>query len=101
MQSECFADVVRSNDGDDSSEDLSPEERDYYENLEPDNALLMGEVEIVDDGIDHHYRSNERIESQFDDEQSGSEASEEEGEVVDDRSDQQLWKRPKNDVEQD
>ena len=63
MRSGCFVDVVRSNDRDDSSDDLSSEERAYYENLEPDNAILMGKVEIFDDGFDHRYRSNEKIES--------------------------------------
>ena len=101
MRAECFADVVRSNDGDDSSDDLSPEERAYYENLEPNPALLRGEVENFDDGVDQSYCGGEEVDDRDDDEDSSIESSEEYGEVVDDRSNQQLWQRLKNDVEQD
>lgn len=102
MRYECFADVVRSGDGDDSSDDMSPEERAYYLNLEPDNALLMGQVENVDDGTDHRFHGSEGVghESSSPGE-SDTEVRDEEGEIIDDRSNQQLWQRLKNDVEQD
>jgi len=63
-------------------------------------ALLAGEGEDVDDRIDHRYRSSENIEDQ-DYVESSSQSSEEKGEVADDRSNQQLWQRLQNDVEQD
>lgn len=102
MRSECFADVVRSNDGDDSSDDLSPSERAYYENLEPNNALLTGEIENVDDGIDYRFRGGEGVRQKAcGPQESNSGFDDKEGEVIDDRSNQQLWQRLKNDVEQD
>lgn len=102
MRYECFVDVFRSDNRDDSSDDMSLEERAYYENLEPNNALLTGEVENVDDGTDHRFRGGEGVRQKASGPQeSNSGVNDGEGEVIDNRSNQQLWQRPKNDVEED
>ena len=73
MRFECCADMVRSNDGDDSSDDVSPDERAHYETLNPNNALLMGLAENFDSGIDHRFRSSEKVGARLDEEESSSE----------------------------
>lgn len=97
MRSECFEDVVRSNDGDNSSsDDLSPEERAYVEGAEP---MSPGTLAKHGDDIDENYPTLK--EEDLDDEEIKPEADDEdEGEMIDGRSNQQLWQRLRNDVVQ-
>ena len=92
MRSVCFADVVWSDDGEDSSDDLSLAERAYYEKIGPNNALLTGEVENIDDELDHRFRRREGVSQKASGPQESSSGDiDEEGEVIDGRSNQQPW----------
>lgn len=97
MRSECFEDVVRSDDGDESSsDDLSPEERAYVEGAEPSSSGTMAKH---GEEIDENYPTLK--EENLDHEEIKSEADDgDEGENIDDRSNYQLWQRLRNDVVQ-
>ena len=95
MRSECFEDVVREGDDDDSSsEDLSPEEIEYLDNLEPMSSNTLAKYS---DEPDENYPWEFQKSKHFVD----TASDEGDKEIIDDRSNQQLWQRLKNDVEQD
>lgn len=97
MRFECFEDVVRSDDGDNSSSDISSEELVYLDTVKPVSPGTLAKQS------DELYEDYPLPEKQDDDiEAANSETSdEEEGEIIDDRSNGQLWSRLKNDVVQD
>lgn len=84
---ECFYDAVREGDGDSSSDDLTAEERAYYEDL----PFLSEEQwkEVVDDPNHPYYRSflvdpGDDEDKALDQDQQPEE--EERGQIIDDRS---------------
>lgn len=92
MREECFEDVVRSNDieVDDMSNDLSPEERAFYEDWPEGKPFPTNEkVEVVLPDFPKK-GDNEGSPAADDDDEDDEDDGEEE--VIDDRSNQQLWK---------
>lgn len=102
MRFECFYDAVRENDGDSSGDDLTAEERAYYEDL----PFLSEEQwkEVIDNPNHPYHRSSlvDRGDGEGEERDQDHQSEEEErGEIIDDRSNQQLWQRLENDIEQD
>lgn len=100
MHSECFYDVIRSNDGEDTGDDISAEERAYYENLPPMSIEQWAQV------TDNPFARGTASGSGAEKAKCASNSqdwvdAESRGDIVDDRSNRQLWQRLQNDVVQD